>query len=178
MSIFGYIAKGFSIAKSSVSLLLTVFAFSFVWTLINLPFVSADGAAEPSAVTAILGVVFMLLSIFIQAGSIGYVEQVVKQGKAGLDVFVQAGTKNYLRMLGLGIVVGLVMLILAVLAVIGFVAGGELFIMMGDSDDRAGGVFMGVLIAFGSIVMATAAATFERILQNAVDMKSENDLTV
>ena len=50
--------------------------------------------------------------------------------------------------------------------------------MLDDSDDRAGGVFMGVLITFGSIVIATAAATFERILQNAVDMKSENDLTV
>jgi len=64
------------------------------------------------------------------------------------------------------------------IAIVGFVAVGELFIMMGDSDDRAGGVFMGVLITFGSIVIATAAATFERILQNAVDMKSENDLTV
>ena len=64
------------------------------------------------------------------------------------------------------------------IALFGFVAVGEIFIMMGDSDDRAGGVFMGVLITFGSIVIATAAATFERILQNAVDLKSENDLTV
>src|SRR5256885_6973602 len=67
---------------------------------------------------------------------------------------------------------------LCAIAMIGFVAVGELFIMMGDSDDRAGGVFMGVLITFGSIVMATAAAMFERILQDAVDIKSENDLTV
>jgi hypothetical protein len=37
---------------------------------------------------------------------------------------------------------------------------------------------MGLLITFGSIVVATAAATCERILQNAVDLKSENDLTV
>ena len=37
---------------------------------------------------------------------------------------------------------------------------------------------MGILITFGSIVSATAAAVFERILQNAVDLKSENDLTV
>src|SRR2546423_4517837 len=64
------------------------------------------------------------------------------------------------------------------IAIIGFVAVGEVFILAHDSDDRAGGVFMGVLIAFGSIVIAAAAATFERILQNAVDMKSENDLTV
>src|SRR6185369_13396939 len=62
-------------------------------------------------------------------------------------------------------------------AIIGFVAVGELFIMVGDSDDRAGGVFLGILITFGSAVIATAAAMFERVLQNAVDMKSENDLT-
>jgi Protein of unknown function (DUF2975) len=62
------------------------------------------------------------------------------------------------------------------LTIIGFVAVGELFIMLGNSDDRAGGVFMGILITFGSVVIATAAAMFERILQNAVDIKSENDL--
>jgi cytochrome bd-type quinol oxidase subunit 2 len=64
------------------------------------------------------------------------------------------------------------------IAIIGFVAAGEIFILLHDSDDRAGGVFMGVLITFGSIVIAAAAAMFERVLQNAVDIKSENDLTV
>src|SRR5215212_12083068 len=65
------------------------------------------------------------------------------------------------------------------LAIIGFVVVEEIFIMLNHgSDDAAGGVFMGVLITFGSIVIATAAAMFERILQNAVDIKSENDLTV
>lgn len=64
------------------------------------------------------------------------------------------------------------------IAMIGFVAGGEIFILFHDSDDRAGGVFIGILITFGSVVIATAAAMFERVLQNAVDMKSENDLTV
>lgn len=65
------------------------------------------------------------------------------------------------------------------LAIIGFVAVEEIFIMLNHgSDDAAGGVFMGVLITFGSIVIATAAAVFERLLQNAVDIKSENDLTV
>lgn len=64
------------------------------------------------------------------------------------------------------------------LAIIGFVAVGELFIRLGNSDDRAGGVFMGILVTFGSVVIASAAAMFERILENAVDIKSENDLTV
>jgi len=64
------------------------------------------------------------------------------------------------------------------MSLIGFVAGAELFIMLGDSDDRAGGVFMGILIAFGSIAIATAAAVFEKRLQTAVEMRSGNDLTV
>jgi hypothetical protein len=64
------------------------------------------------------------------------------------------------------------------IAIIGFVAVGEIFILLGESDDRAGGVFMGVLITFGSIVIATSAAVFERILQSAVELQSENDLTV
>jgi DUF2975 family protein len=64
------------------------------------------------------------------------------------------------------------------IAIVGFVAVGEIFIIFGNSDDRSGGIFMGILITFGSIVIATAAAMFERILQNALDIKSENDLTV
>jgi hypothetical protein len=57
------------------------------------------------------------------------------------------------------------------MSIIGFVVLGEIFIMLSNSDDRAGGVFIGILISFGSIVIASAAAMFERILQNAVDIK-------
>ena len=64
------------------------------------------------------------------------------------------------------------------MAIIGFVAVGEIFILLGESDDRAGGVFMGILITFASMVIATAMVVLERVLQNAVDIKSENDLTV
>jgi hypothetical protein len=64
------------------------------------------------------------------------------------------------------------------LALIGFVAVSVIFMINGDRDDRPAGVFMRILVAFPSIVVATAAAMVERILQNAVDIKSENDLTV
>jgi hypothetical protein len=64
------------------------------------------------------------------------------------------------------------------IALVGFVAVGEFFILSNHSDDHAGGVMMGVFITFASIVVATAMAVLERTLQNAVDMKSENDLTV
>ena len=53
-----------------------------------------------------------------------------------------------------------------------------IFIFVRGTDDIAGGVAMGLFIIFVSAIIATAAAVFERILQNAVDIKSENDLTV
>lgn len=53
------------------------------------------------------------------------------------------------------------------MALIGFAAVGELFIVFGDSDDRAGGVFMGALIACGAAAMAAAAAKLERILRES-----------
>jgi cytochrome bd-type quinol oxidase subunit 2 len=64
------------------------------------------------------------------------------------------------------------------IAIIGFVAVAEIIILLSDEEDKPGGIFMGILITFGSIVIATAAAMFERILQNAVEIKSEHDLTV
>ena len=65
------------------------------------------------------------------------------------------------------------------IAIIGFVVVEETFIMLNHgSDDPAGGVFMGILISFISVVVATVAAMFEKTLQSAVDIKSENDLTV
>jgi hypothetical protein len=53
-----------------------------------------------------------------------------------------------------------------------------IFIFVRGTDDVAGGVAMGGFITFVSAIIATAAAVFERVLQNAVDIKSENDLTI
>ena len=65
------------------------------------------------------------------------------------------------------------------IALVGFVAIAEGIIMFGDSsEDRAGGVVIGLVIFFAALVVATATVILERALQNAVDMKSENDLTV
>ena len=65
------------------------------------------------------------------------------------------------------------------ITIIGFVAVEEFFILLNHGDDdAAGGIAMGIGITFISIVVATAAALFEKMLQSAVDIKSENDLTV
>ena len=64
------------------------------------------------------------------------------------------------------------------LAVIGFIVGGEVYIIRGVSDDRAGGVAMGIFTSFACVVTVTAATVLERVFQSAVDLKSEHDLTV
>jgi hypothetical protein len=47
-----------------------------------------------------------------------------------------------------------------------------------EDDDPAGFLAMCIVATFVTITVATAAAIFEKILHNAVDMKSENDLTI
>ena len=64
------------------------------------------------------------------------------------------------------------------LAVIGFIVGAEAYILLGVSDDRAGGVAMGIFISFACVVTAAAAVVLERVLQSAVDLMAEHDLTV
>ena len=66
------------------------------------------------------------------------------------------------------------------MTLVAFIVGAEayFFIVQRGKDDIAGGVAMGLLMIFVSAVIGTAAAVFERTLQSAVDMKSENDLTV
>jgi hypothetical protein len=45
-------------------------------------------------------------------------------------------------------------------------------------EDIAGGVAMGLFVIFVSVLIAAAAAVFEKMLQSAVEIRTENDLTV
>ena len=65
------------------------------------------------------------------------------------------------------------------LAVIGFLVVAIFYIrVMAQGDDPAGPTMVGLVAIFTSVVIATATADFQKLLQNAVDIKSENDLTV
>ncbi len=64
-------------------------------------------------------------------------------------------------------------------SLVAFVVAAEAYLfIVRPGDDIAGGVFMGLLVIFVCGVTAIAAAVFERTLQSALDIKSENDLTV
>ena len=65
------------------------------------------------------------------------------------------------------------------LVLIGFIALGLFYIrLFVHGDDPAGPTMLGIIVSFAVAVIATAAAVFQKLFQNAVDMKSENDLTV
>ena len=61
-----------------------------------------------------------------------------------------------------------------------FIVAAEayIFIFVRGTDDVAGGVMMGAFIIFVSAIIATTAAVFERRLKDAVEIKSENGLTM
>lgn len=63
-------------------------------------------------------------------------------------------------------------------AILIIMAGLYINIAHHKDDDPAGFTAICFVTCFASVVVATAAAIFEKILQNAVDMKSENDLTI
>ncbi len=63
----------------------------------------------------------------------------------------------------------------------GAIVAADVYLMIAarsNNEDPAGAVMLGLIATFASIIIGTAAAVFERVLQNAVDIKSENDLTV
>ncbi|UDK97943.1 DUF2975 domain-containing protein [Lysinibacillus sphaericus] len=53
-----------------------------------------------------------------------------------------------------------------------------LFYLFAEKDDAPGVIFVGLLVPFASMVIAVFAAVLQRLLQEAVEIKSENDLVV
>ncbi|MCA1029565.1 DUF2975 domain-containing protein [Bacillus timonensis] len=59
-----------------------------------------------------------------------------------------------------------------------FVAGFPFFYILGEVDDAPGLILIGMTFIFASMVIAVFAAVLQRLLKQAIDIKSENDLTV
>ncbi|WP_219192136.1 DUF2975 domain-containing protein [Bacillus paralicheniformis] len=57
-------------------------------------------------------------------------------------------------------------------------AGMPLFYLIAEMDDAPGIILIGLVLIFASMVIAVFAAVLQRLLQEAIDIKSENDLTV
>ncbi|RWS44960.1 DUF2975 domain-containing protein [Bacillus mycoides] len=59
-----------------------------------------------------------------------------------------------------------------------YVVGMPLFYLVAERDDAPGIIIFGMLLIFASMVIAVFAAVLQRLLKDAIDIKSENDLTV
>lgn len=59
-----------------------------------------------------------------------------------------------------------------------FAIGLPYIYMAADRDDAPGVMLIGLVITFASLVIATFSAVLQKLVQNAVAIKSENDLTV
>ena len=117
MGIIESIKKGFSVAFRSMDLVLALFVFGFIWNLINVfAFKNTENPTTQEAVLMIItGIVFILFTIFMQAGSLGYVCDRVKTGSANLSSFASSGGKYYLRILVIGLIVGAVAVVFILL---------------------------------------------------------------
>ncbi|XXM70574.1 DUF2975 domain-containing protein [Lysinibacillus sphaericus] len=49
---------------------------------------------------------------------------------------------------------------------------------MAEKEDAPGMILIGLIIVFGCMVIAVFAAVLKKLLKNAIEIKSENDLTV
>ena len=59
-----------------------------------------------------------------------------------------------------------------------FVAVLPFVFLLAELDDAPGLVLIGMVPIFASIVIAVFAAVLQKLLQQAIDIKSENDLIV
>lgn len=59
-----------------------------------------------------------------------------------------------------------------------YVVGMPLFYLIAEKDDAPGVIVIGMVMVFASMVIAVFAAVLQKLLKEAIDIKSENDLTV
>ena len=130
MGILEAIKKGFGVASKNLALVIILFIFNLIWNIVNIVIMpagalpaSGTAAATPPAIPPqvalsafVFGFLFILISIFMQGGSLGLVRDYIKEGKAKLSAFASYGVKYYLRLLGLGIIIVLLVLIVALIA--------------------------------------------------------------
>lgn len=53
-----------------------------------------------------------------------------------------------------------------------------LFYLFAEKDDAPGVIFVGLVVPFASMMIAVFAAVLQKLIKNAIDIKSENDLTI
>ena len=117
--ILAAIKRGFGVATKSLGLVIVLFIFNLIFNLASIPLAVKPGMQPTARLTAgavIFSIVFILISIFMQGGSLGLVRDYIKEGKMKLGGFASYGLKYYLRLFGLGLLIILIVGIVALMA--------------------------------------------------------------
>lgn len=181
MGIGESIQKGFGVAKKSTFLLLLLFGVGFILNMAQVTLVpkNLDPNAPPPPLLVVLGTLFIFLTIFLQAGSMGYVHDRIKTGTATLAGFASSGRKFYLRLLLLGVVVALIVGLFVLLAALSVaflkgklaVVGVPLAILFG-----ALGIYFVVMLFLAPYAVVVDGKTVRQSIQLSMRLVKKNIL--
>ena len=141
MSMKTSVGKGFEVARQSLAVVGVLSLFGFVWNLINIYFAPKlqTPSARVSLAMVLASVVFFLASIFLQAGTLGYIREKIKQGRADFSIFMSSGSRYYLRLFLVGLIIALIVVV--------FIAVGAIAVML----LKTVGIVIAVLIGLVAI---------------------------
>ena len=126
MAVTASIRKGFGIARQSMAIVAFLSLFGFVWGFLNIyyaPQIQAQAKTPDIKISMLMmaaTLIFVVVNVFLQAGTLGYVRDKLKQGKADLSAFVGAGSKYYLRFFVVGPVIMLIAMAFIIVATVAF----------------------------------------------------------
>jgi hypothetical protein len=151
--------KATVVAMGLIALAIAIFALPSIWK---------GGSAEfPTASTALLLIVIGLYAttvpFFVALWQTLKLLSYIDKNTAFSDLSVRA-LKN---------IKNCAMVIATI-----YIGGVPLLLPIAEADDAPGLLLLGAAIACAPVVVAVFAATLQRLLQNAIEMKSENELTV
>ncbi len=149
------IKKGFEVAGKNWGLIVVLFLLNIFSGTIGGPLKTLEEDASIGVIlVGVLTVIFfLLLSVFIQAGLLGCIREAIKSGQRGIGNMVESGKKYFLRLLGLTLLVGFVVTVLAMFSGVGLIllrgaAGGILL--------RSAGMFISILFVIAAVCAAIA----------------------
>ena len=145
------IKKGFGLAGKNWNLIFILFFLNVLSNTIGIPLKSLEGSS-PSGMKVVIGagaiLLFLVLSVFIQAGLLGCVRDIIKKGAANLNNLFALGKKFFWRLLGLGILIGLITGLLVICCQGSLALSREVF---GNVVLKSLGLFISIILGAAAI---------------------------
>src|SRR4030042_1494082 len=152
MSIGEAIENGFSQSVKLLRVALIFFVLNVIMGLISLPMAGTENAQKPgvAALSFALSVVFFVIFIFLQGGTLGLARDILKRGSHNMSNFVMYGKKYYMRILGLLLIY--ILIAIAVVLLLALAGSGILAIANNNFTKAIVGTIV-LIVAVMAIVL-------------------------